>query len=299
MAEPASGSRFVFVLGTGRCGSTLLHEVLARHGHAGFVSNVEDNLPQLDLGGRWNALLYRRVPPSLTRKGRLRYAPSEAYRLLDQQVSPIVSTPFRDLTADDVTPWLEDRFRKFFEGRAARQGLPVFLHKFTGWPRVGFIRRIFPDARFIHVIRDGRAVANSWLQMPWWLGHRGPEAWQWGPLPEDYGAEWEASGRSFVLLAGLAWKILMDAFEEVSPPVPGDDWLDVRYEDVMAEPRRHVEAMLRFAGLEWTDDFATSFGQYEFSRGRSQAFRRDLDEASLSLLDGSLAGHLSRYGYES
>lgn len=291
-------SQFVFVLGTGRCGSTLLHEVLARHDEAGFVSNLDDNLPQLDLGGRWNGTLYRRVPPALTRKGRIRYAPSEAYQLLDHQVGPIVANPVRDLRASDVTPWLEQRFRHFFESRAASQGLPVFLHKFTGWPRVGFIRAILPGARFIHVVRDGRAVANSWLQMPWWLGHRGPAAWQWGPLPESYAAEWEESGRSFVLLAGLAWKILMDAFEEARSQVPAGDWLEVRYEDVMSAPRHHVEEMLSFSRLPWTDHFAAAFGRYEFSGGRSQAFRRDLDAAGLSLLDRSLAGHLERHGYQ-
>ncbi len=38
-------SEFAFVLGTGRCGSTLVHEVIARHPDVGFVSNIEDRLP--------------------------------------------------------------------------------------------------------------------------------------------------------------------------------------------------------------------------------------------------------------
>jgi len=287
----------VFILGTGRCGSTLVHEVLARHRDAGFVSNIEDNLPRLGLAGRWNAELYRRIPAGATRKGGLRYAPSEAYRVLDAQVSPLIATPCRDLRADDVTPWLEERFRRFFERRAATQGSVAFLHKFTGWPRAGFIQRVFPEARFINVVRDGRAVANSWLQMPWWLGYRGPQAWHWGPLPDAYAEEWEASNRSFVVLAGLAWKLLMDAFEQARASVPPGQWIDVRYEDVVAEPRPHVERLVAFAGLDWTDEFGTAFSRYRFATARSEAFRRDLDPAALALLEASLTGHLRRYGY--
>jgi len=52
-----------FVIGTGRCGSTLVQEVLARHPEVGFVSNLEDKLPGLDLCGRWNNLLLRRAAP--------------------------------------------------------------------------------------------------------------------------------------------------------------------------------------------------------------------------------------------
>ena len=111
-------------------------------------------------------------------------------------------------------------------------GKPVFLHKYTGWPRTGFVREIFPDARFINVTRDGRAVVASALRTSWWKGHLGPEAWQWGPLPPAYAADWEASGRSFPVLAAQCWKILMDAFMDARELVPADQWMDVRFEDV-------------------------------------------------------------------
>ena len=37
--------QFGWVLGTGRCGSTLVHEVLARHPGVGFLTNLEDRFP--------------------------------------------------------------------------------------------------------------------------------------------------------------------------------------------------------------------------------------------------------------
>ena len=299
MATPDAGgpSRFVFVLGTGRCGSTLVEEVLCRHASVGFVSNLEDRFKLPVTAGRWNGALYRRLPAAVTQKSRIRYAPSEGYRVLSREVSPLLASPLRDLGAADVTPWLDRRFREFFTERARTQGTDTFLHKFTGWPRAGFIRGVFPSARFIHVVRDGRAVANSWLQMPWWLGFEGPDHWQWGPLPAELEAEWESSGRSFVVLAGLLWKLLIDAFEGARQGIAKADWLEVRYEDVAANPRPAFGKMLEFCGLPWDAEFERGFERYTFTASRSDAFRRDLDTADVERLSRILASSLAAKGY--
>jgi omega-hydroxy-beta-dihydromenaquinone-9 sulfotransferase len=290
-------SDFAFVLGTGRCGSTLVHEVLARHPDVGFVSNIEDRFPVPAFLGRWNNEIYRHVPEQLTRKGRARFAPSEGYRLLTRTVSPVLSTPFRDLEAEDVTPWLSARTMRFFQERARIQDKPLFLHKFTGWPRSGFMQRILPDARFVNVIRDGRAVANSFLQMPWWKGYLGPEGWGWGPLPEEYERLWEDSGRSFAVLAGLEWRILMEAFEAARARVPGAQWMDLRYEDFLTEPRETMGHVLDFLDLRWTPAFEAGFRRYRFDPARKEAYRTDLGIHDVALLDAALCPLLQRYAY--
>jgi hypothetical protein len=286
-----------FVLGTGRCGSTLVHEVLSQHAGIGFLSNIEDRLPMLDFAARWNGPLYRRLPPSVTTKGRLRFAPSEGYDAFDREVAPIISTPSRDLVASDVTPWLARRFERFFTRRAAVQGAPVYLHKFTGWPRAGFVHEILPHARFVHVVRDGRAVVNSWLQMPWWLGYRGPEQWHFGQLSNAELEEWEGSGRSFVVLAGLAWQRLIDAFTEARSRLPEDHWLDVRYEDFVASPAEVSARILDFIGVGGDPGFERRLARYRLDASRADAYRRDLDVAGLRRLDALLAPGLARFGY--
>jgi hypothetical protein len=290
-------SEFAFVLGTGRCGSTLVHELVARHPDVGFLSNLEDRVPLPAAAGRWNSELYRRVPEALTRKGRLRFAPSEGYRALERVGSPALTAPVRDLLAEDVTPWLDARLRRFFEDRAHAQRKPVFLHKFTGWARAGLLGRVFPEARFVHVLRDGRAVANSFLQMPWWRGYAGPSGWGWGPLPAEYAAEWESSGRSFAVLAGIQWKLLIDAFEAAKAQFPPERWLEIRYEDLVADPRRVAGEVLDFLGLAWTPPFETQFLRTPITSARTDAYRSDLGIHELAMLEASLREHLERYAY--
>ena len=294
--SPEGTPTFVFVLGTGRCGSTLVHEILARHPHVGFLSNLEDRSGHL-LPGRWSGSLYRRLPTSLTTKGKLRFAPSEGYRILERAVSPAISTPTRDLVAGDATPWLAGRFSSFFDRLAAARRAPVVLHKFTGWPRAGFIDAALPSARFIHVIRDGRAVANSLLQMPWWDGYRGPGSWGLGPLAELDEKEWEASGRSFPVLAALQWRTLMASFEDARAAVPPERWLDVRFEDLLDDPRERVRTLLGFAGLTWGDAFERNFRHHLFDRSRKDAFRGDLRPTDVEDLNRVLGDQLEQLGY--
>jgi hypothetical protein len=288
--------RFAFVIGTGRCGSTLVHDVLSRHPGVAYLSNVQDAPRSPDPMGRLNRFLYRGVPARLLRTQRVPGAPSEAYRVLDRRVSPILSRPFRDLTAEDATPWLVRRLRGYFESCADAQDRALLVHKFTGWPRAGFLQQVFPGARFIHIVRDGRAVANSWLQVPW-APYEGPTKWLWGPLPAEYREQWHRSGRSFVVLAGLGWQVLIDAFRDAQQKTAPGSWLELRFEDVVAEPRASFETMLSFLGMGWDRRFETWFSRYRFRIDRNDAFRSELRPADCALLDAILDEHLTSYGY--
>jgi hypothetical protein len=299
-----------FVLGSGRCGSTLVTELIARHPDVGFVSNVDDKFARLNLKGQWNNALFARSTerdPSLRpfrdrrralERGRFRVAPSEGWVVLERQVSNIFPQPCRDLTAHDATPWLTSRIVDFFDSRMQAQQKPDFVHHLTGWPRAGLLRSAYPQARFVHVVRDGRAVSSSWLQMGWWDGYRGPDNWYLGPLSPGDRAEWEASGRSFVALAGLGWRILMDAIDEARALVPADQWLDVRLEDFMQAPRETLAQVLDFLELDWSPEFEEGFLRHTFQASRGVAWKRDLGDDQIALLEGIIARPLSTYGYE-
>jgi hypothetical protein len=299
-----------FIVGTGRSGTTLVHEVVVRHPQTGFISNLDDKLSALNLAGRWNRSLFQRSSardpnmaqafrhrPRMIERGRMRLAPSEGWNLLTRQVTPMFAEPCRDLVRNDVTPRLEQRMRNFFAEREAAQQCDVLVHKLTGWPRAGFLHAIFPEAKFIHVVRDGRAVANSFLQMGWWDGYRGVPSWYLGSLPEPYLREWEATGRSFHLLAALEWRMLLEAFERARALLPGTQWLDVRYEDILDHPEEEFARILDFLGLPWTAQFERGLRRHRFDQKRSRQFERDLTPEQLAEMERVMAPMLRRWGY--
>jgi hypothetical protein len=301
--------RPLFLIGTGRCGSTLIHRLLGHHPDVGFVSILDERLPPYRrLNGRLNGLAYRASGSASRATGgrlpfvelaRRAFTPAEAYGLLTESVSPLLAAPFRDMTAQDASPWVSRRLRSLVEGRAEAQSVPVFMHKLTGWPRMAFLHAVFPEALFVYIVRDGRAVANSLLQVEWWRGALGPAGWTFGPLPAAYAAEWEDSGRSFAVLAGIEWKILLDAYEEACRVVPAGARMEVRYEDFVRSPREHLEQIIDFAGLAWCGPLQRALVSEPIHAGRSDAYRTELSAEDFRRVDRALAAHLDRYGYAS
>jgi hypothetical protein len=79
--------------------------------------------------------------------------------------------------------------------------------------------------------------------------------------------------------------------------VPADQWLDVRFEDVLDDPPTRFKSMLAFLGLEADPRFDAALARTHFQADRKDAFRAELHPADVAALDASLAGHLQRWGY--
>ena len=127
--------------------------------------------------------------------------PSEAYAYWEQ-IAPGFSEPFRDLVASDLTERTKVNLQNAVE-RLVVDGRPHPLIKITGWPRMGYLYEAFPKAKFIHVVRDGRAVVNSIMQIDFWEGWRGTKGWRGLDMTPEQQARWDASGQSFVTLGAM------------------------------------------------------------------------------------------------
>jgi hypothetical protein len=147
-----------------------------------------------------------------------RAKPTEGHAMWERHC-PGFRNPFRDLVADDVTPGGAARIRRAFACMTTPKRDRLLI-KITGWPRLRYLRELFPDARFVHVHRDSRAVAASLLEVPWWDGWRGPSTWRRGPLPPDLAALWEEHDQSFVALAAIECVIFERTLHECQQHVP-------------------------------------------------------------------------------
>jgi hypothetical protein len=85
------------------------------------------------------------------------------------------------------------------------------------------IAEVYPDARFVHIIRDGRDATRSIVAQPW-----GPDN------VRDAAEEWRSS-----VAAGRA-----------AASALGDRLLEVRYEEVLADPASAIPRIYAHHGLE-------------------------------------------------
>lgn len=77
-----------------------------------------------------------------------------------------------ELTADDTSESVKRYIRTRFEERVKASGASVLLEKTpANCLRLPFIRELFPEARYIHLTRDGRSVVRS--AMKEWKGEGG------------------------------------------------------------------------------------------------------------------------------
>jgi sulfotransferase family protein len=292
----------IFIVSSGRSGSTRLMDLVAYHGAFAWPSQYNDRFPTTP-----QVSVLSRVTDVPVLNSRVKYLrrvpkPTEPYDLWNS-VFPGFSEPFRDLTADDVTPRVRELLRRQVQEIMRYQGKDRFIAKYTGWSRIGFVREIFPDARFVHIVRDGRAVAHSYLNVPWWKGWEGVYRWQWG-LPDQRTADRLARyTQSFLGLAALNWLMLVDNIDRAGRELLGDAFLTVRYEDLVRDPRAEIGRCLEFCDLQMDAPFERHLSTIDLVDANSRAYRippwrTDLKPGQIEMLNDVLGEALAWFGYD-
>jgi hypothetical protein len=100
--------------------------------------------------------------------------------------------------------------------------------------RLPHVARAFPDARYVHIVRDGRDACLSFLAM-----QRRPR-FNFA-RPRD--------------LAGFAaqWRMEVAGARALGAALPAGRYLELRYEDLVADSRRHLERVCDFLGLDFDE----------------------------------------------
>jgi len=128
------------------------------------------------------------------------------------------------------------------------------------------LSRFFPFARFIHIVRDGRAVANSVLQLPW------------GPITAAEAAAWWTQRVGF----GLA---LENHLKEKA--------IRIRYEDLVTDPEEVFNRLCDF--LEISDDMMyrreIGFDLPSYTKKQHELVNQTADQQRVQAWRSELHGH--------
>jgi putative sulfotransferase len=173
---------------------------------------------------------------------------------------------------------------------------------------------LFPQARFVHLVRDGRKVASSYFHK---LGDEcyddrsaailqahydapdvhpapPPEKKYWWPLPR-HGAKDAERFRRFSQFERICWhwaEMNRLALEELSK-LPGERTMFVRLEELRAAPSE-VRALYDFLGLPWHDQ---AYGVFARPHNVNRPEDRLLDAVQRHQFEAIAGDMQARLGY--
>jgi len=281
----------VFIIGVGRSGSSIFHKIFAKHPNVAWLSKYSEKYPAKPQLTRYQMKLMDTPIVNKISKGNY---PEECYSFWEYYCKGF-RTPFRDLLPEDVT----HKAKKGIRSALSQIMTPKrdrLLIKITGWPRIGYLHEIFNDAKFIHVVRDGRAVVNSMINVNWWWGWKGPQSWRWGELNSSQQEEWEKFNKSFIALAGIELKILMEALDKGKKLIDQKNFMEIKYETLCSDPIHLFQEVLNFSELEWSDTFEKSLKDFTLN-DQNDKWKTDLTENQQKVLEAVLVDYQENYGY--
>jgi hypothetical protein len=297
--------RPIFFVGMPRSGTTLIFEAFAARRDVAWLSQHVARFPRMPALAVLSRLAD--VSPSMRRSvsrsdesrprlERLRVGPVEAYGFWQDCCGE--KFLFDYLLGVEATA----SERACVESRIARvlryQGKPRFAAKVTGPGRIRYLSSIFPDARFVHVLRDGRAVVRSLMRVHFWReqGRMTEPAWQNGLTPEDV-SDWEGHGGSAVGLAAVQWRRVIESTRAEAEAIAPERYAEIHYERFVADPGAVLDAVADFCELPRAPE-AERFLATRFElRDMNYQWREHLPPADVEALDEVLRAALPAAGY--
>jgi hypothetical protein len=246
----AESDRPIFIIGCARSGTTLLRMILDSH-------------PRISCG-------------------------EETKFLLD--LEPILGSHWRLLApyGFDRAWWL-DRIRDMYGGfqtaYVKKRGKARWAEKTPSYTlHLPFVEELFPDAQYLHIIRDGRDVVASYRN-------------RWGY-------------RSGVRAANSVWAHYVRTAREFGSRLAPGRYHELRYEALVGDTEPTVRALLAFLGEDWdplvlryeeaehdtTERYATFTAQRRETGGDTAPIYRSRVGAGKRALDPVLKALLARSG---
>jgi len=292
---------FHFIVGTGRCGTNLLNKMLGCHPLIEAVTEThfigtfatkfaDERLSPQDF---WTVLNqhYTSNGQHLWVDAHLQAGGIDDKDIFRQQF--IEKSRTRTMNASRIRLFFELCYEKtenpkprFFLDKTPQYGLQIQA-----------ISQLFPSAKFVHLIRDGRLAAASMVK------HKGISRLIKGGHPDtlsnsSYQAQishiepYQASLEEAILY----WEKVVDSIQSQAAALPDTQYLELHYEDLIIRPRYVLQRVCDF--LEISSDGLWKFKGMIYPD--PEAFTREatrLAPDEYELLTNLTESTLSKYNY--
>jgi hypothetical protein len=237
--EDLDHNPYVFIVGCSRSGTTLLQRLVDAHSLIAITSQTN-----------W-VTRYFEMRTGLTPEGLV--APEMVPRLIEYHRFPALGIDREDLEGL-ITPSERVSYSNFVSGvfdlYGETRGKRLAGSKIPAWVRsIPTLHALWPEAKFVHLIRDGRDVCMSIL------------SWKKASRKVGRFTTWTEDPLSTTAL-WWEWSVRLGR-EDGSSLEPGL-YYEMRYESLIAHPADECAALCTFLGLPYEDEML------RFHKGRER-----------------------------
>jgi len=273
-----------FIIGAARSGNTLLRALLLGHSR---VSIPPESYVLGGLALEWDRVCYREWD-ALVSLVLNEFEHQHDFETWETDLSPLAG-PLHELEPRQRS--LARIIDSVYRGYAGEKfpGADVWGDKTPlTTERVFLIDRVFPGARYIHMLRDGRDAASSAVKAGLYEGS--------------------------VEAACRQWLLRVRTAREFGRTIAATRFMELRYEDLVSDPRAAVETVCGFLGLDFQEEMmahdraysrmgdATAHGHHAkvgepVTTGSIGKWKDRLSPADADLVTRMLGDELERTGY--
>jgi len=267
----------IFILGVQRSGTTLLRLILNSHSHIAIPEESTFLMPLLkkkNIKAHLSGKSLKALVNYLSLNSQLKlwnYDCSDFLHSLSEK---------EHITLKNL---IEEMFRSYCRNNSKSiwgDKTPSFFRK------IDILNLLFPDAKFIHIIRDGRDVFDSWRKMD--------------------------PSKKNVAVAAIEWRYKLSKIEKSLRFVPDKNRLTIRYEDLLEQPEIMIESICSFLGIAYESDMLDFYrkshcnvGEHHshlifqpINKNNKEKWRKNLTVREVKTFS-ILSGHfLKKYSYE-
>ena len=290
----------IFVIGHWRTGTTLLHRLLVQDDRFAFATNYDCFAPKSSLVTgwfvrRWLGFLHPNRRPMDNMADGVDFPHEDEFALCSMGLeSPYAQFAFPNrpqaeecLDFAGVAPVEVNRWKaglqRFIQQLTLQTGKPIVLKSPPHTARIRLLLELFPDARFVHIVRHPFAVFPSMV-------------WTWKSVYRAHGLQ----RPQFDGLEEFVYRNLLRmhrAFMDQKKLIPAGRLCEVRYEDLVRDPLETMNAIYEQLNLGEFDRMRPTLEAFLAAQKDYKTNRFDLSQETRAEITHRWAEFMREYGY--
>jgi len=225
----------IFIAGVARSGTTILGKFFENNSQCKYF--FEDDIWRND----FNSFYYRSYTRIIRNSKFLANPTLRSYhQKLFTFLRKILSKPDlgHRLTESDVTPEMFDNVKKILAEIDKKR---IVIKNPRNSLRIPFIKKLFPDAKFLHIVRDGRDATCSLIikkDSDYWFHVKPPE---WQKIQKKY--------PKGPLKYAWQWNETINFIRQDMALLNPEDFVEIKYEDLVASSKKVMKEVFEKFGI--------------------------------------------------